>query len=714
MEHGPGPEGEDPSTEDPEEERYDELDDLADDTRDELDISITTEDIKATSTALAAMETKGYIARADSITTRADIATTEDFGDDTGTDDYTPLVEKAKEVMNGDPLRRSQAREEFLAVALGYTDPNRTSASADTMLSLVSMNLAGELPTGLDPSTVKTVKALSDAWRDSKASIFYRLAERYALEDVAALDLDRHMHFMSMVADLRVTDHERLFLWDNPAEMVDLVEEVIAGMIPGEPVDLSVLYARLGVLTADPTHPLYISQAAEVARLALGVLAIDRTPVAVNPPEKQTATILKNISTHLDAANDSLEKLGQGKVGLGGRLDPRAKVLSKGDYDLGQTWDYLYNLRRATLPATGAGKQRGTALDNAFGDLADKLTALSVARRTGAPEDVAAKATDVWNALADAEKNLRQLLGDPTKVDATKDIEVDMTKLMMLFRGRVAEICRDAAAGKVSTTTVLDLAIAVAEGQLTPYGSPLRQLPKPVRILATFVHVIEDVKALGSNSDVKAFRDALAKWTDAADGRRTTAETRPNPKTGETVDWPGLGDATTQLLDALKIVRASTAGAPDSPRLNAALDEVLSRVIDALRSDAWVKDTRLAAIDPAGLAGQVEALLQPPILTDPAAGWQAKKKELQAAAKDGPTFKEGLGAALKKFSRAAVATPVDTTKLASRSLEVLTILSDYRSAVRNTVKDPNILVQYHIIFNQIALTVATTLRGIKV
>ena len=149
--------------------------------------------------------------------------------------------------------------------------------------------------------------------------------------------------------------------------------------------------------------------------------------------------------------------------------------------------------------------------------------------------------------------------------------------------------------------------------------------------------------------------------------------------------------------------------------MNAALDHVLSSIVKQFRSISHAKDTDLLSIDPDGLAGQGEALFQPQVMADPAQAWKGEKDELKAALPTSATdYSQPLSEALDKWMDGAETEPVDGRELLRRSWDVLRIMADYRAEVDQYVKDPVTLYRFHSMFNQIALAVATTLRGVKV
>lgn len=696
--------GDDPTTEDPEEERYDELDDIAEERRADLDVfkAIADKDFKAVSTALTALDTKANVAWAERVTTDAELPTTEVFADDTPRDDdYKLLVMKAEWLMGRDDTRRSQAREEFLAAMLGYTDKSRSSASADTMLSFVAMDLAGNLPTGLDADTVKMVKALSEAWKKTD-KIFDRLADLDADEDVSDTDLDRHLVFLSLVATLRKDNKERVFQWDSRGQMIEMVEDLIEGMTPGDPVDVEWFYRRVGYLVE--LGQVYPPQAAEVARLALAVLAGESVS-SRKPPDVKTGNALLNIITHFKRDNSALYE--DGWVSL--VATERDSVVYNSDFDLGNTWDYFYDRTREKLDAASA-----DALDNAVGtDLTKLLTSLSEAEKSGTPVDVMKQAIALTDEMVNVEDRLIKLLGEPTREDAREEI----LKMLYLVRARAAAICRRVGKGLPPKGGIFDAAITLALIQADPIGAGrAKPWETPESTLSNFDKETAQIANIGTDTDIAAFRDVLNKWADAAANRRTTSETRPDPnKPGQTIDWPGLEDATTQLYDALTKLRAAKAGATDIIQLNTALDHVLSSIVKQFRSISHVKDADLMIIDPDGLAGQGEALIQPQVMADPAQAWKAAKGTLQAALPASATdYSQPLGDALDKWMDAANNLPVDGRELLRRSWDVLRIMADYRAEVDQYVKDPVTLYRFRSMFNQIAMTVATTLRGIKV
>src|SRR5262245_30072318 len=169
-----------------EEERYDDLEAVADESRDDLGIEKITQDlISSINQTDALVDANELIAHADEITTSSGIDTGgEVFADDTDDEAFDSLVSRTQQLTNqlGD-VGRGQARETFLAAQLGFVAGDHKGATADRVLALVSKFLetrnVKNLPADLDPTVAGVVSGLAASWTFTEETIFQRLAGQY-------------------------------------------------------------------------------------------------------------------------------------------------------------------------------------------------------------------------------------------------------------------------------------------------------------------------------------------------------------------------------------------------------------------------------------------------------------------------------------------------------------------------------------------------------
>ena len=704
------PHGEEP---DLDREEYEDLDDIAEDAREARPASSATKEaITAASDAANALDTRDLIARAESVCLGNVSAPGEAFSDPAPNDTHTSLLRTAGGLATGlGALGRRRARAEFLAFHLGFVAANHHGPTADSVLTLLSRALAGK------DKPAASINQLATAWFLGEGSIFQRMAERYAEADPQGRDLADHIVFMSIAADLRSNTPEKDFLWDDRVEMLELVEELIAGMNPGDAIDIGELYRRADALVKGGRY--FPPQVAEVTRLAMAALAGDRVPVR-NVPDATTAAVLDNMARQLDRVT----RKAQGDLTqLPGEASARIPVLRAAEFELGEVWQYCQG-RLALELADAPDRKRSPALDAALGDkIGSALAALSEARRSGTPTDIPNRATAVSEALADAESRVRSILGDLKDLDRMKKlaVEADALKLIWQTRERVAELCRDAALGRDRGTGRFDAAITLARLQ-TERGivSEIARQMRPGVTADDIGTAVERLPGRFRNAPWSlGVVDSFAKWSDAATTRRLDADTRLDAKDpGKSVVWPGLGDATRAVATSIGAARAGAAGlgSADKSQFNGALDEGLFRISAWLRSTAALKDSTVMSVDPATLATLIEAQTTPvEIVTDVEQSWKADKPDLAARVPRGTDLelKQHFHEALHDWEAAVHANPRNDDKIVARTWAVLSILSDYRAAVKSTITDRDLVSMFTAAFDKIAASIAARLAALK-
>jgi hypothetical protein len=709
----------DPHAEDPDldQEDYEDLDEIAEESRESRPQSAATaEAVAAASEAVAELDTRDLVARADNVCLGSVNAPGEAFSDPTPDDTCSSLLQTAGGLTAKlGFLGRRQARADFLAFHLGFVAANHHGPTADSVLTLVSKALAGAA------RPADSVGQLASAWSAGEKSFFDRMAQRYAEESPQGPDLAEHIVFMSIAADLRANDPEKFWLWNDRVQMLELAEELMAGMQPGDSIDIGELYRRADALVQAGSY--FPPQVAEVTRLALAALAGDRVPVR-NAPDTKTAVALDNMAQKLDRGSIRLQGDMQGLTVVDPA--PRIPVLRKAEFELGETWTYFesgFDLRLAQAPD---GQQRAKALHAALGDSIGPLLAeLSAARRSGTPNDVADNAASVGDALTEAETRLRQILGKLDDLQRMKALDVEASALRLVgeMRERVAALCRDAALGRDRGSGPFDAAIMVARMQTTRgIVSEATRAEKPGVISDAIGNAVERLPIkLRTASWSVGVADRFTKWSDAAQARRLGAELRADPKDPDNPDkkivWPGLSAATQAVATAVAGAReaAKSLGSADRSRFNGNLDEGLLRISAWLRSKAAAKDGALMSLDPANLAAIIDAQVTPvEVVSDPAQAWKDGKADLVKRLPRGTDLdvKLDFRKALGDWKSAVEATPRNDANVVTSTWAVLAKLSDYRAAVKAAVTDPDLASEFGALFDKIGESLAARLAAL--
>lgn len=697
---------------DPDKEHYDELTELATDAEKRAEeVREARDTVAAATSAIAAIDTRSYVSTADAMASSPSVAG-EVFSNDFPDPLHASLSATADQMASSmRTAERSKVRERFLAAELGFVADDRRSATADTILVLLASAVGGQPKKGIDPRISTTVGRLAEAWRVSERRLFERLADRYAGEWLAGSELAEHVALMSIVAGLRSTPESRNFAWDHRVEVTNLAEQLMVGMQPGEPVDISKLYERAIALEHDQ-YPLPTPLAAEIVRLALAALSGDRAEVP-HPPDAATQALL-------EAAQRRIERMAADKL----TRDDREQAWLAAEHDLGQLWTYFVGIRRAQLESA-QGKKRVSALDAAIGpDVARLLSAVSEARRTGNGTELAARAVAASDAITQAEFRFLELIGDLNNLALAEKYAVEYDVLQLLHMARTALVtqCRSAAEGRIVHGGPLAAAITVAVLQMTrsrSRGEARRgDVAKPYLIESHLTDQLERAK-VEKRPWATQLAEVMAEWTRAARDRRLTAESEPTSKDDPTlVTLAALDDVTSRAVAALEAARAAIsadAGNASSQRLLLdTVDSTLMRMAEWLRNASSL-DPDLVRAGMPKLAAEVEKhLSEMPTVDDVAAEWSSRNAELLAKVSSSkkPSFDRDLGRALSRWRTAVDAYRVDTAAVAQQTWEVLSALSEYRYEVSRTVSDPEILSEYDDLFDIIAWSLAVKLRAL--
>ena len=711
---GADPHGDPDADPDLDEDDYDKLDEIAEESREIGALSqATTDAVKAASEAANQLDTRALILRADNVCQGKIEAPGEGFTDPYPNSAYNSLLRKATDLAGKlGFLGRRGARAQFLAYHLAFVAENHHGPTGDTVLMAVSDALTGK------GKAADGIDQLASAWFHGEAKFFERMARIYAWANgLTGSDLAEHIVFMSIAANLRTNDTETFFTWDNQLQVLELAEEMAAGLTPGGEIDVAQLYTRADALVQE--GHIFPPQVAEVTRLALAALAGAPDPER-HPPDRKTA----------DALERNAFKIEQGTLGeefQGVPLKARVPVLRAAEYCLGETWSYLQARGAVEL---GSDKGRLKALTAALGtSIGPALTAMSDARRTGTPLDVVSKAASVQQALTTAEPNLLLIIGDVNDLKRVTQfaVEVDSLKLIYEIRGRVAELCRDVAQGTKSDAGRFDAAIAVARMQ-TERGIAGAAVPKK-RTPGFISDAIADAKKKLPRTSQNALwsvdvANRFTAWCDAAQARRLNTEEKPDPdQPDKTVTLPGLIDATPAVAKAVAGARTAVEksddpnfGSRDKSLWNRSLDEGLLRISAWLRAKADFNDPLFAGVDLASLRSQVEkAVTQEVTVDDPAQAWKDGKADLikRVPSKSSLRFNLDLRKALGAWKTAVEATPRDDDVIAAATWVVLGKLADYRAAVkRATLIDEDHAADFSALFDVIGQSVASKLESL--
>ena len=697
---------------DPEEERYEDLEDLAEEVAaDRPDVRTARDALSAATKALSVLDSRDMAARTEQVSLGQVPVPGEAFGDDAanaGLDALTSLAARLTERIPAD--QRRHARERFLAFEFGYVDPGQNGGNADAVLSLLSKALAGQAVAGLDPKIAIVVGRLADAWRSGEGRFFERMSSRCRGLTSSGQELAEHLQLLAIVSDMRSTSGERNWLWESRQQLFDLVAQVLPGLKPGDPIDMRLLYLRISLLKRGPT-PLPIPLAARVARLAIASLAAERALAApaINQSDIQK---LMSVANRMARSNATLPKRAVA-VGSGTHWE---NVFRFGDYDLGETLRFLYDRRRGELAGDAV---RQATLDAIVKPVTDALTKLSLMRRTGTVADIAKAARDAVSQLSRAQFALLGIVKGMGDLNLLKQVSVEADVLMVLVRGagdRVISMCTCVANREPFNLGRFDAARFVALTRTNVEAA--RRDATRIRFVRGPTVVSVDVGTGVARLDAadtdwgRNLKTAVTLWEDAAKARRLTALQRPSPDDPKkTITWPGIVDASHGIAAAVAAARAAVAGLGDPRFGERFLDATIFEVAAWLRAAFVAQDPRFALAGFDALAAQIEASIPAvPVLADPVATWRAERARLSALM---PLPLSGdFAEALTDWRTALAAPPPNSDLVAQRTWTVLLMLSNYRDVVEATVDDLKLRSEYGYLFDRIATTIAAGLRGL--
>jgi hypothetical protein len=692
-----------------EEERWDDLEELATERRGEEDHVAhgAGEAVQRIAEALGDfVDYKLDVASLDEICSAQSESQYVDFSDPADDDGYSALREGTQALItNLSPSERSLSRARFLADFFGFHAAAGSDRArvCDTTLSalMASVNRRGDSPVPLNAKD--GILDLTQRWRrQDPLSLWAGLADRYRDGFMAQSEIVDAVITTSLIAEMPPGDNEP-FLWDSKAQYADLVIDLIDRQLPGFPVDAARMYDAARYLQRERNLP--TAAVAQALREAFSALAAEpRTR------EADAATLVSENIAMLGSSIDVLYRYMTDRAtgdfmpvaaDVAGRRDPVAETIKQryfeSRYDLSKAWE-------TTIRETDAELQPVLRVLSSRHGLAGALSEWSAARRSGSAEAALEAGRKLSKCLSDIRIELdsrRKELEPDTKPGTP--YEICLMQLNLL----AAEIRREMKEWQGSFATGQDIG--------DPLGESRFRLERALR----FSVLEPDSSSSTLSGRARRFDGLLSKAEPLGQKQRLEApvkdflEAVKGKSIGDHGGKTGVTRASETLLGAIREIRGDAAGGRTDLVLK--LDDVLDDLSREAARHLELASMSLKASDSTRrreyqrLASEFRSFVGAEYspVDDPASYWSRTRDDIlrTVGSNRKPVFDRGLNSALTAWMSEAGKDNPDPDRLAKRTADILEILAAYkRQVAANLGNDPIASARFEIAFQTILVT----------